>query len=48
MKRSVTAPAEASRAFPAGGTVLREPATIVCMALILALVALAVRIADVW
>jgi len=47
MKRSVTVPAEAARSA-AGITVLREPATIVCMALVLALVAVAVRIANVW
>jgi hypothetical protein len=47
MKRSVTAPAEAARSA-AGITILRDPATIVCMALVLALVAVAVRIANVW
>ncbi|MEH2475161.1 hypothetical protein V1281_003663 [Nitrobacteraceae bacterium AZCC 2161] len=47
MKRP--APAPTARPSIAESLALpREPATIVCMALILALVALAVRIADVW
>ncbi|MDB5504579.1 MAG: hypothetical protein JWR89_4481 [Tardiphaga sp.] len=48
MKRSATAPAEASQALAASSTILREPAAIVCLALALALVTVAIRIADVW
>lgn len=48
MRKPATASAAATTAFPPAGSRDKRPAELVCLALALALLALASRIASIW